>query len=145
MKRIIVLTALAVAATGCVKQFPEGEPIPLPTAVPATTATTAPPVTAPPVTAPPFEWCGISGPGISEDTEISTLDTTGYGGPGSDYCMGFEYIYWQRNTDLIKEACGDAFWGISDDEILRLSMSPDGGSNSRDYSIGMIDGFWTVC
>jgi hypothetical protein len=112
---------------------------------------TAPPVTAPPVTAPPvtaapaFTYCGIAGPGISEDASISSLDTIGFGGEGSEYCDGFAWVYYQRDNSLVTDLCDAGFWDASDEYLLHVFMSPEGGSNSHDTSVGMIDGLWTAC
>jgi hypothetical protein len=119
-----------------------------PTTAPPTTAppTTAPPVTAPPVTAAPaFTYCGIAGPGISEDALFSTLDTIGFGGEGSEYCDGFAFVYYQRDNSLVTDLCDAGFWDVSDEYLLHVFMSPEGGSNSHDTSVGMIDGLWTAC
>ena len=117
------------------------------TAPPVTTPpTTAPPVTAPPVTAAPaFTYCGIAGPGISEDAGISSLDTIGFGGEGSEYCDGFAVVYYQRDSSLVTDLCDAGFWDTSDEYLLHIFMSSEGGSHSHDFAVGMIDALWTAC
>lgn len=102
----------------------------------------APAPAAAPAAAPPaveeFSYCGITGPGIAEDTSISRFTAT----DRSEYCRGFVYgyDYADPGTPLCEE-----FWATPDTAILDLLMSPDGGSNNRDAAIGMIDALWAVC
>lgn len=117
-----------------------------PTTTAAPTTTRPPLVTTPPVTTPPaYEWCGIAGPGISEDASISTLDTIGFGGEGSEYCNGFAFVYSQRNDRIVTDVCDAGFWDTSDEGILNILMSSEGGGNTHDFSVGMIDGLWVAC
>jgi hypothetical protein len=85
-----------------------------------------------------FYYCGLRGPGIEYETQLSGYTPSNW----DDYCDGFSYVY--TTTSSYDDACTE-FWGLDDSYILRLLMSPEGGSNSRDSSIGMIDGLWTVC
>jgi hypothetical protein len=98
---------------------------------------TAPPVTAPPVTAPPaFDYCGVTGPGISPSVKLSALDTNYSDG----YCEAFVYGY--TNIRSGDDACTD-FWLNDDDDILAMFMSDPRGSYEE--AVGLIDALWTVC
>lgn len=108
------------------------------TAPPATDApVTLPPATAPVVTAAPaFEYCGMSGPGISSSTQLSSLDA----GYSDEYCKAFVYGY--TNITSRDDACSE-FWSSDDDDILNMFMFDVG--STYDEAVGLIDALWTVC
>jgi hypothetical protein len=155
-KKVMIGSIVAIIVIGVVSSgssTPEiAEPavaLPVTTTTPPTTAppvteppvtappTTLPPMTAPPVTAPPaFEFCGLSGPGISPTTKLSNLETDW----SDEYCKAFAYGY--TNIRSSDDACSE-FWGSEDEDILSMFMS-NVGSNYEE-AVGLIDALWTVC
>lgn len=85
-----------------------------------------------------FTYCGISGPGIAEDTSLSSYQPTN----DVEYCDGFRYGYdYVRFED--RSIC-DEFWDLADGDIIDYFTS---GTDATTFSeaVGMVDAMWTVC
>jgi len=144
----LAVTTLVLASCG-IETLPEAAPTteapapapaPVPPPAPAPAPAPVPTTEAPaPVTTPaPFTYCGLSGPLIRPEVQLSEYQYA----DRSEYCFGFTfgYSYAPSQPGLCAE-----FWATSDSDIIDLFMSPEGGGNPYDRAVGMVDALWTVC
>ena len=80
-------------------------------------------------------YCGVTGPEFAGDFPLSPLQPDDW----DAYCAAFAWAYTSVNPDCVD------FLSRSDEASLLLLMSPAGGSNTRDDSIGIIDGILVKC
>jgi len=87
-----------------------------------------------------FEYCGISGPGISASAQVSDEEPTNQG----EYCESFRWAYEEYLYGANLAVC-DGFWDTSDSEYINIFMSSEGGGHSRSSALGMVDAMWVKC
>lgn len=123
----IIVAAIIISSSG------EDAAAPAPTPAPTTQ-----PQPAPTTESDDYEYCGISGPGIEPTGDLSVYTPDNW----SDYCEGFVYGYY--NHEEFPGVC-DEFWETDDADLVALFVSPEGGSNSFDEAIGLVDALWVAC
>jgi hypothetical protein len=84
-----------------------------------------------------FTYCGLTGPGIYANGEISDLEPN----DRDDYCDGYRDVYNDSDSLDVQNVCSE-FWFVADTVILDFLLTEN---VSRDYGIGMVDAFWSVC
>lgn len=144
---LICSTLLAVVATGCSVTTEDPTTAPeateAPVAAPEPTEAPAPPVQAPVDTAP------ADNPVLASDCQNIDVSATSALIPTDwdEWCLGVLVgagIYDSLPAGEAQGLC-EEFWATTDDDILAIFQSPEGGSNSRDASIGIIDSLWILC
>lgn len=152
---LIGTTLLAVISAGCSVTTedatePTEAPVVAEAPVEAPAPVTAPPVTAAPVTAPPAPPVVPATPDVDinacadvDVNETSTLIPDNW----DEWCLGVlagETLYYSMSAGEAQALC-EAFWTTTDEDILTIFTSPEGGGNSRDSAIGIIDSLWLSC
>ena len=142
---LIGTTALALLSAGCSVTTDEATEA----TEPAVVVTEAPaPVEAPAPTQAPVEAPADNPADVQDCSQIDVTVTSALVPEDWDeWCLGVivgGQIYNSLSTTEATNLCNE-FWATPDETILAIFMSPDGGSNTRDAAIGIIDSLWLSC